>query len=253
LSANHRVQIETLPPLPRPLAYMTGAKVGDTLFVAGGQETISNPHATSHFYTLDLSQEGTPRFTWQERAAWPGPARIVPVSCALGEGPDAAFYLFSGRGAQPGELPQPLTDAYCYHPATDRWETLPPVPHCIMAASALPAGPHSLLLLGGDDGKIFTTLERLRRQIADAPDDDAKGRLTAQLNRMLDDHPGFSRDVLRYDAVTRRYTPAGTLPRPAPVTTPCVPWHGGLLLPSGEVRPGIRSPAVWLGRPTHSK
>jgi hypothetical protein len=29
------------------------------------------------------------------------------------------------------------------------------------------------------------------------------------------------------------------------VTTPAVRWHNRIVIPSGEMRPGIRSPEVW--------
>jgi hypothetical protein len=54
---------------------------------------------------------------------------------------------------------------------------------------------------------------------------------------------------VEFDAVTRRYAPVSRLPGPVPVTTPAVPWRGGVVLPSGEVRPGVRSPAVWFAVP----
>ena len=34
-------------------------------------------------------------------------------------------------------------------------------------------------------------------------------------------------------------------------TVPCVEWRGRLILPSGEVRPGVRSPDTWSFVPRH--
>jgi N-acetylneuraminic acid mutarotase len=250
------VEVETLPALPCALGYMTGAKVGDSIYVAGGQETVADARATTHFFRLDLSKEGTPGFGWEELSAWPGPGRVVAVSCGLGSGAEAAFYLFSGRDVQPGKIPEPLGDAYRYRVATGRWEALPAIRpegasaggRCVMGGAAVAAGAHTMRLLGGDDGVMFTALEQIRRQIAQAGDGAERTGLEGKLREMLENHQGFSRDVVEYDAVSGRYSVVGVMPQPAPVTTPCVPWRGGLLMPSGEVRPGVRSPAVWLGR-----
>jgi N-acetylneuraminic acid mutarotase len=251
------VQYEKLPSLPRPLAYMTGACAGDVVFIAGGQETVDNPRATAHFYTLDLSQEGKPDFAWREQAPWPGAPRIVAVSAALTERAGPAFYLFSGRDVQPGRASELLSDAYRYDLRSGRWETLPPIkpddaaaPRCVMAGSALAVGPHEILLLGGDPGGMFQTLEESRRQIAASNDADQKKQLQAALEQALDDHPGFPGEVLRFDTFSRRYRRAAfSLPSPAPVTTtPCIAWGSRVLIVSGEVRPGIRTPNVWLSQ-----
>ncbi|HEY1192433.1 MAG TPA: hypothetical protein VGE74_32720, partial [Gemmata sp.] len=72
-------------------------------------------------------------------------------------------------------------------------------------------------VLGGDDGS----------QLAAAPDA----------------HKGFSRQVLRYDAAGGKWLAAGELTSPR-VTAPCVRWGGAWVVPSGETRPGVRSPEV---------
>ena len=251
------VEFETLPPLPRPLAYMTGARAGEIVFIAGGQETLDNPpRATTRFYTLDLSREGQPDSRWREQTSWPGPARIVAVSAAMTERAGPAFYLFSGRNAQPGAPPQPLTDAYRFDAASGRWETLPPIqppdataPRCVMAGAAI-AQPaqNRILLLGGDPGGLFTTIENLRRDIASSAELPRKQILQRELEQTLDRHPGFPGDVLCFDVASRRYTRATlSLPSPPPVTTtPCIAWGSRLLLVSGEIRPGLRTPNVWL-------
>lgn len=54
---NGKVEIDkNWPKLPVPLANMTGAKLGNKIFLAGGQEQMKPEAATSHFFMLDLSQ-----------------------------------------------------------------------------------------------------------------------------------------------------------------------------------------------------
>jgi N-acetylneuraminic acid mutarotase len=57
-------------------------------------------------------------------------------------------------------------------------------------------------------------------------------------------HPGFAKTALAYDPATDAWfesegSPAG------PVTTVAVTWRDRLIIPTGEVRPGVRTPAVW--------
>ena len=64
---------------------------------------------------------------------------------------------------------------------------------------------------------------------------------------LLSNHPGFSRSVLAFDALTRSWSRLTDFPAACPVTTPAVLWDGDVFLPSGEVRPGVRSGRVWKG------
>jgi len=57
-------------------------------------------------------------------------------------------------------------------------------------------------------------------------------------------HTGFAKTVLRFDTKGGRWAAAGELPAPC-VTTPCVRWDAAWVVPSGEIRPGVRSPEVW--------
>jgi N-acetylneuraminic acid mutarotase len=76
--------------------------------------------------------------------------------------------------------------------------------------------------LGGDDGS----------QVRDSPEN----------------HRGFSRQILRYEARANRWTKAGETPAPR-VTAAAVHWNQTWVIPSGELRPGIRSTEVWSWTP----
>jgi len=62
------------------------------------------------------------------------------------------------------------------------------------------------------------------------------------------DHPGFARRVLAYHTGSNQWTEAGE-GEAAHVTTTMSAWRGGFVIPSGEVRPGVRSPEVWFIQP----
>jgi len=98
---------------------------------------------------------------------------------------------------------------------------------------AVPVGASSLLMLGG------VPVEFLREQVAARP----------ELNGQGMEHPGFPASILSYNTVTDRWAEAGSLPLDgtfAPVTTPVVFWDGKAILPTGEIKPGVRSPQVLI-------
>ena len=68
-------------------------------------------------------------------------------------------------------------------------------------------------------------------------------------SRLLSTHPGFSRAILAYHTITDTWVQVGWFPDLCPVTTTAVARGTSILIPSGEVRPGVRTPMVWKGDP----
>jgi len=250
-----------LPALPQPLAFMAGAMAGHTLYVAGGQHGMQGAAASAAFWSLDLAQRNSPQFGWAVLPGWPGPPRVLPVAAAQAGARGDAFYLFSGRVPHAGAATELLVDAWAFDSAQRRWRALPKVGGgagvSVMAATAVASDEGEILVFGGDRGDLFLQLERHDLAIAAARQElvvasaAARGAIEAQIEHHLRakkaiyaEHPGFSRDVLAFDpraATWRRVTRASG---PLPVTTMAVPFGRSVLLPSGEIRPGIRTPAV---------
>jgi N-acetylneuraminate epimerase len=57
-------------------------------------------------------------------------------------------------------------------------------------------------------------------------------------------HPGLRRDVLAYDTKEDTWKVVSEVPS-IQVTVPTVLWHGRCVVPSGEIRPGMRTPEEW--------
>ena len=214
-----RVQRRALAPLPVPLSDACGAAIGDTIYIAGGAESPAATTASKRFLALDLSK---PDATWQELPPWPGPERILPVAGAQG----GAFYLFGGAQLVAGADGKPtrnvLIDAYRYTPGDRAWRRVADPPRPVTAApSPAPAiGQSHLFILGGDDRRSFDVAPK--------------------------DHARFAGDVLAYHTITDTWTTVADamphVPQAVTTTVPCP--AGGFVVPSGEVRPGVRTPAV---------
>lgn len=207
-----------LPPLPGLCANACGAKVGNVIYVAGGIESPSATSATKNFWSLDFSES---RPSWKVLEPWPGPERMLAVAAAQ----DDSFFLISGVRLVSGGDGKPkreyLRDAYRYSPGK-RWTRIADLPHSVAGAPSPAAamGPSHILIFGGEDGSKVDFEPR-------------------------DNHPGFSSDLLGYHTITNTWTVLGAIPAPR-VTTALASWAEGFVVPSGEVRPGVRSPKVLL-------
>lgn len=206
------------PPLPLPLAEMTGALLGRTVHVVGGIREPGATAAENFHLMLDLDALD---LGWKQET-FPGPPRILAVSAVQQE----SFFVMSGASlaaaAGGKSVRSYLRDAWHYHPAIG-WESIAGMPRAAVAApSPAPAfGASHFLVIGGDDGS------RVGFQPPSA-------------------HPGFPRSILAYDTLTRTWAEHGEMPAewPAPVTATTVHWQGRVIIPSGEIRPATRTPNV---------
>lgn len=254
------------PALPRPLANMGGALVGHLLVVAGGQEVVKGGVPTKACWALDLSRRGgRGGFAWTELPAWPGPERILPVVAAQGAPGQERFYLFGGRTPRPGRPTELLTDAYVLDPRDRSWRSLGPVGGgagvSVMAGVAAPVGNDEIWIMGGDRGDRFRELEAhdlaveaLKARAAEGylPPEELERQTARELaakRALYLDHPGFGREVLAFNVRRETWRVAGLAGWAPQVTTLAVKVGETIVVPSGEVRPGVRTPAVVRVRP----
>jgi SSS family transporter len=222
------IQIDTLPSLPCPIANMTGALVGNTIFIAGGDTSFTGIPVRV-FLALDLLNGSATR-KWITLEPWPGPPRIQAVSASLRD----HYFIFSGinllRTPEAGNERIVLKDAYQFIPAFNgstvtggKWTILPEMPRGV-AAGASPApvfGTDHVLFPGGLDSAT-----------AAYPDPST--------------FPGFVTDLLCYNAESNTWLNMGNLPgKSTRVTLPAVKWDHQWILLNGETAPGKRSPEVF--------
>lgn len=241
---NKKVVIKKLPSLPMPLTNAAAAISGNMVYVAGGQTT---GRTTDQFLALDLS---SPK-SWQSLPPLPYPlSHAVAVVQSNGEYP--SVYVIGGRMKKGAERTQHYQSTLRYDPRKGEWKALRPVTDglgnmaSLSAATAIASGANYILVFGGDKGDMFSTLEDYDIAIANAQSESEKQKLSTEKERLLTSHAGFSKDIYLYNTVTDSWTKAGTLPA-SHVTTFATRWGQDILIPSGEIRPGIRTPAILQG------
>jgi N-acetylneuraminic acid mutarotase len=154
------------------------------------------------------------------------------------------LYVFGGRMKKPDGISEIYKSVYHYGPSEGRWVETSPLPHPLSAASGVALEGGHVLLFSGDRGETFSRVENTVASIALSKDDAEKQRLTMQKNRLLSEHPGFSRDILRYEVAKGKVGKVGTLPENPPVTTSAFWWDDAVYIPSGEIRAGVRTPTI---------
>ncbi|MCA9241431.1 MAG: sodium/solute symporter, partial [Planctomycetales bacterium] len=179
----------------------------------------------------------------QELPPYPGPPRhqcVVAVQ-ANGEG-SKSLYAISGVNPQSNPDGSPdlahfeyLTDAYRYDPATNRWERIADLPIVddprlelrsaafsrsrwpVAAGVGVGVGQSHVVVFSGSTGRYIT--------------------------QPVDKRPAFPRTVLAYHTITNTWTVADSMPTGV-VTTGIARWGNRYVIPSGEIKPGVRTNKV---------
>ncbi|MCW1912081.1 galactose oxidase [Luteolibacter sp. GHJ8] len=205
------------PLLPQPLAQMAAALVGRRIHLCGG---ITSPKATAaEAAHLILDLDDRPK-GWQAAPALPASGRILASAAAVGD----TFYLVGGCSLASDADGKPkrsyLRETWKF--SSGIWTRLADLPRpAVAAASPAPVKGHSIYIVSGDDGTQTTPAT----------------------------HKGFTAEILRYDISRNTWSDDGALQVPPPVTLPTAPWKDGFVFFNGEVKPGVRTPAVFLFTP----
>ena len=217
---------DSLPPLPSPSMFHSAARIDNAIYVASGLNSIDPTSAVKGFWMLDLSTP-SPERAWRTLPEWPGAAREKTVMAAQSSGgKQKCIYLFSGetaRNTSDGDVElNYLPEVLRYNPAEAAWARLTDLPKPAAAGCALDYGQSHILLFSGSTGE--------------------------HVNLPIQDRPEFPHGVLAYHTITDTWIEAGNMPRSV-VTAGMTMWNGGIAIPSGEIRPGVRTSKVQFARP----
>lgn len=236
--------VNYLPDLPEAVTNASLAAIGNVVYLAGGETATG---VSQRFYSLDMDNSAA---GWQFLPDLPKPvSHAVMVAQSTGDYP--CIFLMGGRKRNPGSTSDLYSSVFRYDPQSKEWTPRHPLPYSLSAGTGLATSENGILLFGGDRGETFHKTESLIAAIAKERDGQREKELNDQKIALQSGHPGFSQEVLRYRIKEDAWTVEGTLPFETPVTTSAVKWGNEVILPSGEIRAGVRTPRILAGKLKH--
>ncbi|MBI6120794.1 sodium:solute symporter family transporter [Salegentibacter maritimus] len=249
--------VEEKPSLPVPLANMEASLIGDKIYVAGGQKEPGGK-ATKAFYSYSDLQG------WKQLEDIPGKGRIQPVVIAQNNGKTNVVYVFSGTHYDPGaEDPNEfLSDVWQYNPLSKKWIAKGDVPSnetpgldggYIGAAPATKLGDAHILIFGGAGGENQLYKERLQlqNQLKALQQQNLDSSIVAtkidSLSQAISENfqnTSFSKTIWAYHTITDTWTKRGEIPGKTQVVAKALQWEDDIIIPLGELSPGVRTSAI---------
>lgn len=240
------IRLIDFPDLPVALSSSGAAISGSRVYLAGG---LGLAGATNHFLSIDLSATD---LKWQTLPELPVPLSHAVVACQF-DGNEDCIYVLGGRN-KTGITSTFLSDIWKYIPSEQKWlkagtlQVDDEPAFGLSAGTGLAAGEHGILLFGGDKGVIFNQTERLIDAAAKAESLDEREKIQRQKAHNLTNHPGFSKDVYLFNTLTDKLIRISRLEAMAQVTTNAFWWDQHIMIPGGEIRPGVRSAVITKGK-----
>lgn len=231
------IRFDSLPSLPIPVSNAAMTIVDNTAYLAGGE---NSSQTFNQLLTLDLSDSNS---GWKKLADIPQPVSHA-VLIAVKNKTGVTLYLSGGRKKNSSGISTLYNHFWAYSASTNNWQEKPPLPYVLCAGTGLQTDEHTILLFGGDKGTVFNKVETLIAAIQKEQDPEKKQALTLEKNKLQSTHPGFSREILRFDLKKETWSIAGQLPFETPVTTTAVKGKYSILIPSGEIKAGVRTPNI---------
>lgn len=233
--------IKDLPHLQFAVTNASVSSSGDRIFVAGGETPDS---VSTAFQVLDLANTLS---GWKTLPSLPKPVShaVSVVQTSKGR---TCLYLIGGRKKNEGNVSDLYNSVYEFDLKTSQWSEKKPLPYNLSAGTGAAVGNKYILMFGGDRGETFNKTERLIVDISRAADDKKKSELNQQKISLQSNHPGFSKDVLQYNVVSDQWSVIGSAPFDIPVTTNAIKCKNAVIIPSGEIKAGIRTPEILVGK-----
>jgi N-acetylneuraminic acid mutarotase len=236
------IHFESFPKLPVALSNSGATIIGTKVYVAGG---LDSNGATNHLMSLDLSLTD---LKWESLPNLPESlSHAVVVSQS--DGNENCIYVFGGRN-QTGITSTFLSTIWKYSPSGNEWINAGSLQlknkekFGLSAGTGVAYGDRWIILIGGDKGNLFNKTEILNDKISKAPEGPEKEKIRKEKDIHLISHPGFSREILAFNTFTGELKLIGESPVESQVTTTAFWWNDQIVIPSGEIRPGVRTPLV---------
>jgi N-acetylneuraminate epimerase len=243
---NDIITFNALPDLPAPLTSSGATTIGNTIYVAGGLDAKG---AVSSFLCLDLARKNP---SWVRLPDLPV-ALSHAVVAAQSNGKEKCIYVIGGR-VKTDVLTQFLSSVWEYTPSFGSWKNVGEIrlpgqeAIKLSAGTGVSIGSDLIAVFGGDKGIFYNKTEHFLATIDALKTDAEKQPVIQEKNKMLENHPGFYNEILMFNTITKTFHSGGVIPGKPQVTTIAVSWGDKVFIPGGEIKPGVRTAEVKIGK-----
>lgn len=239
VDSKNGLKVERLADLPIPLSNAAMVYMDEALYVVGGE---NEEQVSDKIYKLDFEDLNKGWTVWFDL---PYP---VSHTVALGT-PEGEILIVGGRMRNAGSKSTMYDRVITIDIKDGILRDLPRLPHALAAGMGVCMPEGDCILVGGDDATTFHKVEQMIADIAIESDMAKRQIMIAEKNRIQSTHPGFSKEVLRLKADKRNgWELISELPYSSPVTTTALLWGQDIVIPSGEIKAGIRTANILIGR-----
>jgi len=233
------VMNDSFPDLPVPLSNASATVINNRIYLAGGE---TDEDVSGRLFCLDLDKDS---LSWETLP--PVPVKLSHgVFVSSKAGGKNYLYLLGGRRKDRNGISELYNRAYRFDPDQKTWSSIHPLPYALSAGTGA-ALDKCIFLFGGDKGEVFHRTELLLSEISKENDPELKKQLVEKKNSLQQAHPGFDNNILMYDTDNDTWKITGSLPFPVPVTTSALSSGNAVIIPSGEIRAGVRTPLILEG------
>ncbi|MEO5649700.1 MAG: hypothetical protein ABIR03_07225 [Ginsengibacter sp.] len=245
-AATNQATVKPLPDLPLALTNVALTHIDNVVYAAGGDEM---KNSSKSFFSLDLNEGNT-----QWRRLPDLPIALANATAIAQNGKDGKeIFIIGGRTKTVSGISDLHNTNFAFDPIKQSWRKCADISDGknitnLSAACGVALGKNEILITGGDNGKVFHQIETYIAQIASAKTQEEKDKLTKEKNNLSIYHKGFDKSLLLYHTNSNAWTKIGDLPFPAQVTTTAVMWGNDIAISNGEIKPGVRTPDVIIGK-----
>ena len=237
---NNSAIFSNLPDLPFAVTNASIAFYNNNVYLAGGERMDD---VSDRFLKLEL--DNLPA-GWSEMQPIPKPLSHA-VMVVQANGNEQSVYVLGGRKRIPGSTSELYSSNFSYDFKANKWKENNSMPYAMSAGTGMAVGDHSILLFGGDKGETFHKTEELIAAINNENNAAIKEELIKNKTIVQSTHPGFSKEILLYNAMANEWTMVDSIPFDVPVTTVAIQHKNKIIIPSGEIKSGVRTPQILVG------
>lgn len=246
------LSVRSLPSLPSAVDNASGALLGSTLYLAGGNV---NGVPSNALFALDMDH---PENGWERLPDFPGAPRMQSV-CVSQRGKDGKEMLFLWGGfaaAAEGRSATLSVDGYCYSPEAKAWTPLDApldaaaVPVSLGGGNAVACADSLILCTSGVDKDIFLAAlqreERMKKALAAGEQElaDSLRREAKEYMLMAPEAYRFNDRIMLYNTHTGSWKELTRAKETARAGAALVGDGSRFFHINGELKPGIRIPMI---------